>query len=270
MPEGALDLLLGPVSTATWVDWLDVGLLAGLVYGVLRALQGTRAFQIMVGMLLLALLWLGSAAAGLAALHWVLDNLFVYAVIAVLVLFQEDIRQVLARAGGTLFSGSRPAQEARLLEEVGRAVFSLASRRIGALVVLERGASLAAWCEDSHEIDGWASDALMQAVFHPSSPIHDGAVVLRGERIAYAGVFLPLSLSKTLPKHYGTRHRAAIGLTERTDAVCVLVSEERGTVAIVHDAAVTPVVDANDLRQRLQEILVLPLVAAVAPEVEPG
>lgn len=253
--EAAWLTLWVPFQTAAWSDWLDLLVLTLLVYGVLRALQGTRAFQILVGLLLLMGVWLVSTALGLAALRWVLDNVFVYAVIAVLILFQEDIRQVLARAGGTVFQTSRSAEGARVREEIGRAVFALAGRRIGALIAIERGASLAGWCEDAHEVDAWVSDALLQAVFHPSSPIHDGAVVVRGDRLTHAGVFLPLSMSKTLPKHYGTRHRAAIGLTERVDAVCLLVSEERGTVAVIVDGVVRPVADTNDLRQTLQEVL---------------
>jgi diadenylate cyclase len=164
---------------------------------------------------------------------------------------------VLARAGGTVFTrgGTRALEDANLLEEIVKAVFLLASRRIGALVALERSAALDAFCEGSHMVDAMVSSELLQSIFHPSSPIHDGAVVIRNDRISRAGAFLPISLSKHLPKAYGTRHRAAIGLTERADAVCLLVSEERGTVAVVLGGRVIPVVDTNDLRQRLQEAL---------------
>src|SRR5690606_38168227 len=121
---------------------------------------------------------------------------------------------------------------ANLAEEIGKAVFSLANRKVGALIAVERDASLDPFSEGGHPVDAVLSSELLQPIFHPSSPLHDGAVVVARGRISRAGVFLPISLSKTLPKVYGTRHRAAIGLTERTDAICLLASEERGTVAV--------------------------------------
>jgi diadenylate cyclase len=250
-------LMASPFATAEWVDWLDVAVLTLLVYGVLSVLRGTRAFQILAGLVLLIVMYLLSAWVGLATLHWVLDNLVVYAVIAVLVLFQEDIRQVLATAGGTIFnrSGRGNLEDAQRMEEVIKAAFLLANRRIGALIALERSASLGLYVEQAHEVDAVVSSELLSAIFHPSSPVHDGAVVIERGRIGHAGAFLPISLEKNLPKAYGTRHRAAIGLTERTDAVCVVVSEERGTVSVVVHGAVVPVADANDLRQRLREAL---------------
>lgn len=245
-----------PFSTATWVDWIDVVLLTALIYAVLRMLRGTRAFQSLIGLLLLAVVYLISDSVGLTALHWVLDNVFVYAVLGLIILFQEDIRRLLSQAGGTVFAGSaRAMADANLIEEIIKAVFSLAGRRVGALVALERTASLEPFCEGAHSIDAIVSTELLQALFHPTSAVHDGAVVVSKGRISKAGVFLPISLSKELPKVYGTRHRAAIGLTERTDAICLLVSEERGTVAVVREGRVEPVVDPNDLRQKLQTVL---------------
>lgn len=258
MREAWVWLADSPFGTATLVDWVDVLLLSAAIYAVLRVLRGTRAFQSLLGVLLLAAVYLASDVLGLSALHWVLDSVVVYAVLALLILFQEDVRRVLAQAGGTVFTGStraRRAADAQQLEEVIKAVFALASRRIGALVALERQAALDPYSDGAHAIDAVVSTELLQALFHPTSPVHDGAVVIAEGRIAKAGVFLPISLSKTLPKIYGTRHRAAIGLTEQTDAVCLLVSEERGTVAVVTEGVIQPVVDANDLRQHLQEIL---------------
>ena len=254
-----------PFATASWIDWLDVGLLTLLVYNILSVLRGTRAFQSLIGLLLLAAVYFVSDTMGLATLHWALNNVFGYAVLAMLILFQEDIRQVLARAGGTVFTrgNSRALEDANLLEEIVKAVFALASRRIGALVALERSASLETFREGAHLVDAVVSNELLEAIFHPSSPIHDGAVIIQDDRISSAGAFLPISLTKHLPKAYGTRHRAAIGLTERADAVCLLVSEERGTVALVMGGQVMPVVDTNDLRQRLQEVL------GVSKEIEP-
>jgi diadenylate cyclase len=258
-----------PITTSTWVDGVDVGVMALLIYGVLSILRGTRAFQILLGLVMLGVMWVVSSLVGLVTVHWMLDNLFVYAVLAVLILFQEDIRQVLATAGGTVFSRAlrSEVEEAARAEELVRAVFQLAGKRVGALIALERSASLEPWAEPAHPIGATLSAELLVAIFHPSSPLHDGAVTLEGGRIGHAAVFLPLSTSRTLPKLFGTRHRAAIGLTERTDAVCVLVSEERGTVALVVGGEVTPVVDGNDLRQRLLE---LTGAGASAQEVSPA
>lgn len=243
-----------PFATSTWVDWVDIGLLALVVYRVLLVMRGTRAMQSLLGLLLLGGLYLVSDALGLSTVHWVLDNLFVYLVLALLILFQEDIRRALARAGGTLFArvATRPS-DANVLEEVIKACFALAHRKIGALVVIERAGTLEPYVEGAHAIDALVSTELLQSIFHPSSPLHDGAVVISGNRIVAAGVFLPITLSKDIARAWGTRHRAAIGLTEVTDGLCLVVSEERGTVALVRRGEIVPVADANDLRQRLVE-----------------
>jgi diadenylate cyclase len=252
-----LEWLLETVSGATWIDWLDIALLSLVIYRVLVAMQGTRAVQSLLGLGIVALLYLASDVLGLTSVHWVLDNLFVYVVIALLILFQDDIRRALARAGGTLFAraGTARRSDANVMEEVIKACFSLAHRKIGALIVIERTASLDPYTEGAHRIDAVVSTELLQSIFHPSSPLHDGAVVISGGRVVAAGVFLPISLSKEITRAWGTRHRAAIGLSEETDGLCLVVSEERGTVAMVTRGEVTPVADTNDLRQRLVEKL---------------
>jgi diadenylate cyclase len=248
--------LLSPLVQASWVDWIDIIALSVVIYRVLVAMQGTRAVQSLLGLAMIGLLYLVSGYVGLTAVHWVLDKLFVYVVIALLILFQDDIRRALARAGAGLFgaraSSARPA-DANVMEEVIKAAFALAHRRVGALMVIEQAASLDRYVEGAHALDSEVSTELLQALFHPSSPLHDGAVVISNSRVMAAGVFLPISLSKDLGRAWGTRHRAAIGLSEETDALCVVVSEERGTVTLVHRGEVTPVADTNDLRQRLNE-----------------
>lgn len=261
-------IISSPLSTATLADWLDIGVLAVLVYTLLMMLRGTIAVQSLVGLGLIVGVYFVSDLTGLSTLHWVLDNVMVYAVIGMLILFQEDIRRVLAKAGGTVYqqSSRRVISESQQREQIIKAVFALAGRRIGGLVVIERAASLSRFSEGAHPIDAVITTELLLALFHPSSPVHDGAVIVAGGRITCAGVFLPISLGKGLPKAYGTRHRAAIGLTERADAIALLVSEERGTVSIVEGGQVVPVVDTNDLRQKLEELLGAE-AAKVSPEV---
>lgn len=244
-----------PFATATWSDWIDIGLLAAGVYWALTVIRGTRAMQSLVGLSILGGLYAISDLSGLSAIHWVLDTLSVYLALAVLILFQDDIRRALAGAGGTFFSRSaRPAQ-APVLEEVVKACFSLAQRKIGALIVFERAGSLSGYTDGANRLDARVSTELLLSVFHPSSPLHDGAVVIGGNRIIAAGVFLPITLSADLIGKFGTRHRAAIGLSEVTDGLCLVVSEERGTVTVVDGGALAPVADPNDLRQRLAEKL---------------
>lgn len=242
-----------PLTTAGPADWLDIAIMAWLAYRGLLFLRGTRAMQSLIGLAAMALIYLLADDIGLHTLHWVLDNLFVWVVLAVVILFQEDIRRALARAGGTFFGRSKRTTQAPVLEEVIRACFLLAKRKVGALIAIERTAELSPYADGAHAIDGVASTELLQSIFHPSSPLHDGAVLIDGPRVMAAGAFLPISLSKEVSRAYGTRHRAAIGLTEETDAICLVVSEERGTVSLVQAGVVVPVVDANDLRQRLRE-----------------
>ncbi len=250
--------IVDSLLAASWSDLADVAILSFVIYRVLVAMRGTRALQSLLGLLLVGALYLLAWATGLTAVHWVLDNLFVYVVIALLILFQDDIRRALARAGGTFVAGgsrSGTRSEASVLEEVIKACFSLAHRRIGALILLERSGSLDAYVEGGHSLDAAVSTELLQALFHPSSPLHDGAVVIADGRVVAAGVFLPISLSKQLGRSLGTRHRAAVGVTEETDGICLVVSEERGTVALVSRGEIVPVADLNDLRAQLVERL---------------
>ncbi len=244
-----------PFATATWVDWVDIALLAAVIYWTLTVIRGTRAMQSLFGLALLTVLYTVSALTGLAAIHWVLSTLSVYLVLAVLILFQDDIRRALAGAGGSLFFRVNRPSTAGVLEEVVKACFSLASRRIGALIVFERSGNLQDYAQGAHRLDAIVSTELLQSVFHPSSPLHDGAIVISNGRVIAAGGFLPISLADTLARSFGTRHRAAIGLSEVTDGLCLVVSEERGTVTIVDGGELVPVADPNDLRTRLAELL---------------
>ena len=243
-------------STMTVWDALDILLIWIITYRIYLILRGTAALQSLVGLLGLGVLYILSRSLDLYALGWLLDKFFVYIVLAVLILFQNDIRRGLARAGGRLFTGGfRNVQDTSFHEEVVQAAFALASRRIGALMVIERTAALDELVESGHALSAEVSEELLMAVFHPTSPLHDGAVVVQEGRLSAAKCMLPLSLTKDIARYFGTRHRAALGLSEETDALVIVVSEERGAVSLVMAGALTPVADANALRQHLQEIL---------------
>ena len=254
--SGLVDLWQDSVwSSMTVWDLLDILLIWLLAYRTFVILRGTAALQSLVGLLGLGLLYMASQAFELTGLGWLLEKFFVYIVIAVLILFQKDIRRGLARAGGRFFTGFTASAENIAHEEVVQAAFSLASRRIGALIVIERGASLGELIDGGHRVDAEVSQDLIMAIFHPTSPLHDGAIVLQGRRLVAAKCMLPLSLTKEIARYFGTRHRAALGLSEETDALVVVVSEERGAVSLVLQGALTPVEDANELREQLQQQL---------------
>ncbi len=241
-------------DTLQWNDVLDIAIMSFLMYRALLILRGTRAFQSLIGLLGVLALYVLADNANLSSIHWLLEKFLVYIVLAVVILFQQDIRRGLARAGGRLVPGIRTQGDSSLREVLVKACFSMASRRVGALIAIERDASLDEFVEAGTHIDGVVSHDLLLSIFHPTSPLHDGAVVVQKGRLVAAQVFFPLSLSKDISRFFGTRHRAAIGLTEETDAISIIVSEERGTVSIVQAGRITPTQDANELRHQLQEI----------------
>ena len=252
-------------ATLHWTDVLDILLLAFLLYRGFLIIRGTRALQILVGLILLLVLYIASQQLDLTAVHWMLDRFAVYLVLAVVILFQNDIRRGLARAGGQLFQGPGGIEEGAVHEAVVRAAFALASRRIGAIIAIERTASLDELVDSGHPLDSRVSQDLLLSIFHPTSPLHDGAVVIQKGRLAAAQTFLNLSLSRDIARYYGTRHRAALGLSEETDAVAVVVSEERGGVSLVLGGALTPIPDVDTLRERLQEIFMPSRRGALRP-----
>jgi diadenylate cyclase len=252
------------IAAFRWRDVLDIGLVAIVVYRILVMFRGTRAVQMLVG---LACLVAGSLLARRLELYstqWILDNFWSFWVIAVVVLFQPELRRALARVGeGRLVSGllgASRAERAHVIDEIVDAVESLAARRIGALIVMERAAGLRQYAELGVAVDGRVSADLLVSVFLPYSPLHDGAVFVRGSRLVAAGCFLPLSRNLQIARSLGTRHRAALGISEETDAVAVAVSEETGRVTIAVGGHIETVRDLGGLRSRLDD-----LVGALAP-----
>jgi diadenylate cyclase len=242
-----------------WRDALDIFLVALIVYRLLVAFRGTRAAQMLVGLGILLAASLVARRFELHSLGWLLDNFWSFWAIAVVVLFQPELRRALARLGQgrflRAFVGSSRAERAHLVDEVTRAVAALAGRRIGALIVIERTAGLRQYAELGVPLDAIASADLLESLFLPGSPLHDGAVLVEGTRISAAGCFLPLSRTADLARALGSRHRAALGISEETDAVAVVVSEETAHVSLAVDGTIESPVDEAALRRRLVELV---------------
>jgi uncharacterized protein (TIGR00159 family) len=236
-------------------DTIDILLVAFGIYWLLLLIRGTRAVQILVGLLLLIGAYLASQAFGLQTVSFVLDNFLGSAVIIIIVLFQADIRRALARVGRGFFPSQSARQESQLVEEVVRAAQTLAQKRVGALFVLGRETGLDDLIEAGTPLDAAVSKEILISIFLPYSPLHDGAVVIQDGRIAFAGSILPLTLRADLPEGLGTRHRAALGITEESDAVVVVVSEETATISVVAAGQLISGLEAPQLRVTLRDLL---------------
>lgn len=236
-------------------DVIDILLVTLGIYWVLTLIRGTRAFQILLGLLVLFALSLLADLGQLVTLRLILENFVQWGPIILVVLFQHDLRRALARVGRGLFPSVSARQASQMLEEVVRATQELSRKRIGGLVVIERETQLEDQIETGTALDAAVSKDLLISIFIPYSPLHDGAVVVQNGRIAYAGCILPLTLRADLPEGVGTRHRAAVGLTEETDAVVVVVSEETGAISVVLGGAMVQGLDAPRLRGVLRDIL---------------
>ena len=247
------------VSTAR--DFADITLVACALYYVLLLLKGTRAMQVGFGLALVFVIYQVAKRFGLVTLYTLLDTLLTSIVLIIVVLFQQDLRRALMRFGRRpLFTAARSALETQVIEEVVKAASSLAQKRIGALIVFEREALLDEFIEAGSPLDASVSKELLYSVFIPSfeNPMHDGAVIIRDGRVHQAGAFLPLSGSTKLERTLGTRHRAAIGLSEETDAVVVVVSEERGAISLCFNGNIARSLDPASLRTALLGLLTRP------------
>lgn len=241
-----------------WRDVLDILLVAAIIYRVLTVFRGTRAVQITIGLAVLAGAAMGARSLELTSLEWLLDHFWSFWVVALIVVFQPELRRALAWIGqGSVLQQmlGDTAEGARVVQEIARATESLAGRRIGALIVLERATGLRQYAELGVALDALVSADLLTSVFLPYSPLHDGAVFIQGGRVVAAGCFLPLSRNLQLGRALGTRHRAALGIAEETDAVAVVASEETGRLSIAVGGHIEAVEDADALRARLDELM---------------
>ena len=242
------------IKLIRWQDILDILLVTTILYRVLLIIKGTKAAQMLIGIGVLFVALLFSKYLGLYTIDWIIQSLWAQIVLAVIILFQPEIRKTLAQMGEARFLPSFASAEGmRSIEEVVRASIALASRQIGALIVIEKETSLNDFIEMGTQLDAKVTHELLLSIFHPTSPIHDGAVIIRGNRVVAAGCFLPLTLSIDISKAFGTRHRAGIGLTEETDSVVIIVSEETGSITTAIGSRIKKNVDMRTLRDFLTE-----------------
>ena len=217
----------------SWREILDIVLVSFIYYRLILLVRGTRAVPVLYGLVLVALLYYVSGELGLTTLHWMLQNFLGSIFLITIILFQGDIRKGLAQVGaGSLWRRTKAVHE-QALEQIVRALMGLAQLRTGALVVIEKTVPLGDVIERGVTVDAEVSKELLMTIFHPDTPLHDGAVVIRGDKLAAAGCILPLTTDPKLASKYGTRHRAAIGISEETDAIVSVVSEERGSISVV-------------------------------------
>lgn len=236
-----------------WQDAVDIGVIAFVIYRLIDMIKGTRAMQMIIGLVVVLLAYVSSKALGLFTLNWILDNFLASIILVIIVIFQSDIRRALAQVGtAPLFGGVDPVEHGQILEEISKAVVGLANRRVGGLIVMEREVGLNEYIEVGTGLDARVSRELVESIFVPHSPIHDGALVIQKGRVTAARCFLPLSVNPELDKALGTRHRAAIGVTEETDAVAIVISEEQGKISLVVGGEVTQDLDGPQLRDSLR------------------
>ena len=239
--------------TMLWQDLLDIALVSFLLYHVIQLLRGSRALAVVLGLGILTALYLFSRALGLSTLQWLLDHLFSSLFLVIVVIFQEDIRRALGEMG-TRHIFQHKALRASSVEELAWACEDMARARIGALIVIERGMHLDDMIRrEGVRLDAKLSRQLLRNIFHPKAPLHDGAVILSRGRIAAAACILPLAEARG--QNFGTRHRAALGITLETDAVSIVVSEERGEISIAANGVLSRNLNASRLRTVLNDVL---------------
>src|SRR5215475_7300824 len=240
----------------TWNALLDIVIVAFVIYHLLVFIKGTRAVQMAVGLGLIIGFFYFSRWVRLEAVTWMLTNFLPYFVFAIIVIFQHEIRRALARFGQTpLFAGFSSIHRNEFYDEIILAITTLASNQTGALIVIERDIGLKTYIESGIALDAALSYDLLVTMFNPAVPLHDGAVIVQNGRIAAAACFLPLTVKPRLSKELGTRHRAAIGVTEETDAVAIIVSEETGAISFAHAGEIERFLDADSLKQRLRDVI---------------
>lgn len=246
-----LDILGVKVSLR---DLLDIGIIALIYYYLILLVRGTRAVAVIFGLMLLLVVYFLSEHLGLFTLHWLLTNFLGSIFLVIIILFQTDIRRALAQVGGgRLFKRQQLAGE--MLDEITTAVMHMSKKRVGALIVIERSMPLGDIAERGRQLEAKITADLLETIFQTSTPLHDGAVLIRKRMIAAAACVLPLSTKFRGQTMFGTRHRAALGISEETDSVTIVVSEETGDVSMAMNGRLTTALDEPRLRRVIRNVM---------------
>ena len=236
-----------------WRPLIEILFIWVLTYYFIKFFKGTRAMQVLMGLIMLAIVFNIAKFFQLHTINWVLTKLFAVGVVAFLIIFQPELRRALARIGQNTFGGGF-FKKGGTFDELVQACEHLSRNRIGAIIAIEREVGLKNYIESGMMLDAKVSAELLITLFLPNTPTHDGGVILQGDRIASCGSLFPLSQDMSLARSLGTRHRAAIGLTEETDSVCVVVSEETGTISVAVFGKLTRDLDGESLRRVLMSL----------------
>lgn len=242
-------------SFIIWRPTLEILILWFVIYHIMLFFEGTRAIQVLRGIVILLVAFLVFQLAGFTVLDWILTKLFGISIIAILIIFHPEIRQGLARLGQRhLFSTTLREEELDyMLKEIGAAIESLLENKIGVLIAIEKSVPLSAYIESGVLVDARVSSDLIEAIFTPNNPLHDGGLIIQQGRIIAAGCLFPLSQNKDLSRIYGTRHRAGIGLSEETDAIIIIVSEERQDISLVYRGKLYRDLSREELLAQIKE-----------------
>ncbi len=243
------------ISAISFISILDIVLVAILIYQFLSLVRGTRAAPMLVGVAALGLAFYFARLGELRTLNWLLSTLLPYVVFALIVVFQSEIRHALANLGSRISLMRASRSVADVYDDIVLAANLFSQNQTGALIVIEREIGLRTYIESGVALDARLSYDLLATVFRPSAPLHDGAVIVQRDRIAAAACFLPLSMNPVLSTQLGTRHRAGIGITEETDAVAVIISEETGTISMAVAGSIERELTVERLRERLSALL---------------
>ncbi|MGH9515493.1 MAG: diadenylate cyclase CdaA [Terriglobales bacterium] len=245
----------GAWAHLTVISVIDILLVAIVIYEFLALIRGTRAALILIGLSIVALAFYVSRMGELVALNWLISRALPYAVFALIVIFVPEIRQALARLGRRMTLARSAAAEADAYDDIALAANLFSQNQTGALIVIQREIGLRTYIESGVPLDAQLSYDLLATLFRPSAPLHDGAVIIQGDRVAAAACFLPLSMNPVLSTQLGTRHRAAIGITEETDAISIIVSEETGSISLAVAGTIERDLTVEELRDRMSKLL---------------
>ena len=239
-------------------DAIDIIIVAFIIYRIILLIKGTRAVQMLIGIVVVLGLYIASLRVGFFTLHWILNNFIASMVLVIIVIFQDDIRRALTRVGRNPFISSGVSSDklaqVEITEEVVRACIALAEKGVGALIVFERKTGLNNYIEKGILIDGCIQTETIVSVFQPTSPLHDGAIIIQEGRIAAAGCLLPLDTDIEISSTFGTRHRCALSLSKEADAVIIIVSEERGTISLAYEGTMRLNLNEQVLRNTLLKL----------------